>query len=258
MAKLYINGQEVLEDIYMLGSWKGVGAAVLASGPINGNTLVFKANDTTFITLTTGATDVCTLAGITMSGTWLASGTVTIPPVTLGGTLTLNSQIFNAGAADAEIDTTGAEKGLLIKNTQDTATGAWLRTKHISASPAVDDIIFRHDAIGKDSVGNEESYAYFDIIIASPTSADEAGKLKWYVKYAAGMNEAMSLSGPGALWADLSVDTLTYKVSGSQVVGARVIDARCDDAIASGDATTDGVIDSLRDAMITHGLIAAA
>jgi len=47
-------------------------------------------------------------------------------------------------------------------------------------------------------------------------------------------------------------------VSGTQVVGARVIDARCDDAVNSGDATTDGVIDALRDAMIAHGLIAAA
>jgi len=44
----------------------------------------------------------------------------------------------------------------------------------------------------------------------------------------------------------------------NQVVGSRVVDARCDDAIDSGDATTDGVIDSLRDAMIAHGLIAAS
>ena len=52
--------------------------------------------------------------------------------------------------------------------------------------------------------------------------------------------------------------TKTYQVDGTQVVGARVIDARCDDTVGSGDATTDGVIDALRDAMITHGLIAAA
>ncbi|KKM98747.1 hypothetical protein LCGC14_1154930, partial [marine sediment metagenome] len=47
-------------------------------------------------------------------------------------------------------------------------------------------------------------------------------------------------------------------VNSAQVVGTRVVDARCDDAINSGDATTDGVIDALRDAMITHGLLAAA
>lgn len=52
--------------------------------------------------------------------------------------------------------------------------------------------------------------------------------------------------------------TGVLKIDDVQVVGNRVIDARCDDTINSGDATTDGVIDSLRDAMITHGLIAAA
>ena len=49
-----------------------------------------------------------------------------------------------------------------------------------------------------------------------------------------------------------------YKVDGIQVVGARVVDARADDVANSGDATTDGLIDALRDAMIAHGLIAAA
>ena len=48
------------------------------------------------------------------------------------------------------------------------------------------------------------------------------------------------------------------KMNDVQVVSNRVIDTRCDDAINSGDATTDGVIDALRDAMIAHGLIAAA
>lgn len=38
----------------------------------------------------------------------------------------------------------------------------------------------------------------------------------------------------------------------------RVVDARIDDAINSGDATTDGVIDAIRDALIAYGLIAAA
>jgi len=52
--------------------------------------------------------------------------------------------------------------------------------------------------------------------------------------------------------------TENIQIDAVQVVGNRVIDARCDDAVNSGDATTDGVIDALRDAMITHGLIAAA
>jgi hypothetical protein len=51
-----------------------------------------------------------------------------------------------------------------------------------------------------------------------------------------------------------------YKVDGVQVVGPRIVDARCDDTIneSSWDSTTAGVLDSIRDAMITHGLLAAA
>lgn len=51
--------------------------------------------------------------------------------------------------------------------------------------------------------------------------------------------------------------TGVIKIDDVQVVSNRVIDDRCDDVINSGDATTDGVIDALRDAMIAHGLIAA-
>ncbi len=58
--------------------------------------------------------------------------------------------------------------------------------------------------------------------------------------------------------AGMNLVTGAFKVADIQVVGARVVDARCDDAINSGDATTDGVIDALRDAMIAHGLIAAS
>ena len=52
--------------------------------------------------------------------------------------------------------------------------------------------------------------------------------------------------------------TGVVKVDDVQVLSNRVIDARCADAANSGDATTDGLIDALRDAMIAHGLIAAA
>ncbi len=46
-------------------------------------------------------------------------------------------------------------------------------------------------------------------------------------------------------------------VNSAQVVGTRVVDARIDDAINSGDATTDGVIDAIRDALIAHGICVA-
>lgn len=75
-----------------------------------------------------------------------------------------------------------------------------------------------------------------------------------------GGNVGVNDNAPGSKF-DVNGDVNTtdvYKVDDVQVIRARVIDARCDDAINSGDATTDGVIDALRDAMITHGMIAAA
>jgi hypothetical protein len=54
--------------------------------------------------------------------------------------------------------------------------------------------------------------------------------------------------------------TGVIKIDDVQVVGNRVVDARCDDTVntSTWDSTTAGVLDALRDAMITHGLIAAA
>ncbi len=73
------------------------------------------------------------------------------------------------------------------------------------------------------------------------------------------MNLCTTITGAGELWCDTFVNPDDgVKVSGTQVLGAQVVDARIDDAINSGDATTDGVIDAIRDALVTHGICAAA
>jgi hypothetical protein len=69
------------------------------------------------------------------------------------------------------------------------------------------------------------------------------------------------LEADGLIYADAGIDVASgqvYKLNGLQVLGARIIDARIDDAIndAAWDATTAGVLDALRDAAIAHGWIA--
>jgi hypothetical protein len=49
-----------------------------------------------------------------------------------------------------------------------------------------------------------------------------------------------------------------YKVDDVQVVSNRVIDSRISNTPNSGDATTDDLIDAMRDALLTHGLMAAS
>ena len=102
-------------------TWTNVGdmtfaaGSILASGSTNGDTLLLRANDTTFITLTTGATDVCTLNNITMSGTWLASGSVTFPALTVGA---LIGSTFTAPSGDdtAQVRNSSAYARMYIYN----------------------------------------------------------------------------------------------------------------------------------------------
>jgi hypothetical protein len=75
------------------------------------------------------------------------------------------------------------------------------------------------------------------------------------------MDTNLYRSAANQLKTDDSFDVVgVYKVDGTQVVSNRVVDARIDDAIndSTWDSTTAGVLDAIRDAMITHGLIAAS
>jgi len=100
-----------------------------------------------------------------------------------------------------------------------------------------------------------EERASLDFVLTDATDGSEDVEINFNLQIAgAAAAEVLSIVGTGM---DLPTGKV-LSVAGTQVVGARVVDARCDDVINSGDATTDGVIDALRDAMIAHGLIAAA
>jgi hypothetical protein len=96
--------------------------------------------------------------------------------------------------------------------------------------------------------------------ISAPGTYLSLGKTNEYV--VPGADGTVTLGLSNLRWHNVYTEDINATgvliINGNQVVGDRVIDARCDDTIDSGDATTDGVIDALRDAMITHGLIAAA
>ena len=71
----------------------------------------------TFATLTANNTPSFTLDNITASGTWLASGTWTIPAVTLGGTVTSNGQSFSGTIANLGTVTTADINGGTLDGT---------------------------------------------------------------------------------------------------------------------------------------------
>jgi len=230
------------------GTWSAATAWTIPAVTLGGN-----------ITATGKEIDAAILDACVAKGTWTSSGTWTIPAVTLGGTMTLNGQVFNAGAGNAAINSTAGNRGLLITSTNDGATGSVLGLITNSASPAAADAVGRVFFQGKNSAAGDVSYGDIYCYITDPLNTNITSSLSFLLYNANSQNIAVTLSGAGALWSDLSVDTLTYKVSGTQVVGARVVDARCDDVVDSTyGAEEAGVLDALRDAMITHGLIAAA
>lgn len=95
------------------------------------------------------------------------------------------------------------------------------------------------------------------LFIHSATDPDTANT-QW-LSLTHDQTDAVIATGTGDIKLDGTVNiTGNLEIDGVQVLTNRVIDARADDVANSGDATTDGVIDALRDAMITHGLIAAA
>jgi len=187
-----------------------------------------------------------------ISGVVTAASALTLPAHILGGTLTLNGQVFDAGAVDAVIATTGPDKGLHIKSIQDSAEPVSIKMETISASPANSDFVGRIAWWGRNSTPAAIAYAYQNVQITNVTAASETAKYAWNLRNSGAWNEAMTLSGAGALWSDLSMDTLTYKVSGTQVVSAR--------GAAVADATdAASVILRLNELLArvrTHGLIA--
>tara|TARA_R100001530_G_scaffold84695_2_gene59003 strand:- start:159 stop:1043 length:885 start_codon:yes stop_codon:yes gene_type:complete len=100
MAHLYaltLNGAVAGGDqaFTNVGDMTFAAGSILASDSTNTDTLILRANDTAFITFTTGATDECEIEAATMKGTWLADGTVTMPALTLGDTLNANGNVIS-------------------------------------------------------------------------------------------------------------------------------------------------------------------
>lgn len=178
----------------------------------------------------------------------------------LGGSVDLNSQVFDAGGISARINTTGSLQGLEIHSSH-ASHAAQLKFVHDHSTPGAGNVAARFRFDGYD--GAEVAgfvWGIIDLMYTNVGDGTEASEWRFKLASTGGQeNTAMTLSGPGMGWFDLGVDVDDYYlVAGTKVIGARVVDARCDDVINCGDAVTDGVIDSLRDAMITHGLIAAA
>lgn len=199
-----------------------------------------------------GTLDGVTITAPAINGVVTTTG-LTMPAFTLGGTLTLNNQAFDAGALSLRINTTSPSGGLSLTSTQDSATGATLGLYTNSASPAASDVIGRITGTGVDATPGKRDYNSFDLMIEDTSAGSEAGKMQWRNKLAGAWNVAMTLSGAGELGLDLGVDADEYyKVAGTQVVSARGAAVANPTDAASTQARLIDLLGRLR----THGLIA--
>lgn len=138
-----------------------------------------------------------------VGGTWTAGATTwQIPAVTLGGTVTVNGQAFDAGSGDVAITTTGNIKGLTITNTTGGVEGAAIQLYTNSADPANNDVIGTIYFYGEDSADNKEFYGQITCYITTVTSTSEASNYDFWLATGGGSNKAMTLTGAGLLSTD--------------------------------------------------------
>ena len=152
-----------------------------------------------------------------ISGTVTAASALTMPAFTLGGTLTLNGQTFDAGSGSAQINTTGNEVGLILKGAA-TAHGCMLRFYHDHTTPALNGIIGEIQYHGYDGAGAPAAFRWgiIQVNYANITDGAEAAEINVYLAHAgAADNLAMTLSGAGRLWVDADIDFSTSADSGA-------------------------------------------
>jgi hypothetical protein len=187
-------------------------------------------------------------------------------------TVTQDAADFHGGANSARLDIDASNSTAYIRqNITMTAGGqytvsAWYKTE--AGKNALLNINNQGLDVGLNSSGTWAA-VWVGIQLAASTSWKEY-TLPFvahasYSTYMIDLRNDTGASSSAIRFDDISVsggtDTFgngNVTIGGSQVVGSRVVDARASAVANSGDATTDGLIDALRDAMISHGLIAAS
>ena len=222
--------------------------------------LTFPGATGTFATLAgTEELDNKTLDSSVAKGTWTASGTWTIPAVTIsskittyGGTVLgyLGNRFYTYFTSDAADNFAHANHfdGQLTGAAADTnkLIGSYFGNSIVTQTAAETISVIAQMLLIEPCITKNVT----TITIASTlyiASAPTEGATNAAIYVASGDTNLASLTMRGNIY-----------YGANQVVGARVVDARIDDIPNSGDATTDGIIDAIQDALIAHGLVAAA
>jgi len=169
----------------------------------------------TGLPMTTGVTGTLPVAnggtGVTGSTGTVAvvlstSPTLVTPNIgaaTLGGTMTLGGNVFDAGSGSATVNTTGGNAGFLVRSSAASGDGVRYYLSRSSTTLAISDVIGDFYFQGKDADAGWFQWGLIEVELTNVTSGTEAAQLKWNLANAGGSNTAMTLSGAGVLAVDL-------------------------------------------------------
>jgi hypothetical protein len=143
---------------------------------------------------------------MTATGTQLnylnaATGTTgtTNTKIVLSTSPTITTPALDGLATSIILSTTGAAEGLVVRCTNDGATGAANTIKTLSASPAANDIVGAFYFQGDNSVGALKNYTRFNCSIGSPTSGAESGYFQFQVMRSGTVTTYLKLDGTTGL-----------------------------------------------------------
>lgn len=134
-----------------------------------------------------------------VGGTWSASGTWTIPAVTLGGDISMNGKYLDCGAGYFQVKTTQAGGLAVFRAITDSAQGAFMQLRHETTSPAVSD----YQSINFNSTDGDaavKEHGHFRCQMTNVTSGAETAQFLFGLASAgAAVATKATLSGAGLL-----------------------------------------------------------
>jgi len=158
--------------------------------------------------LTNAEITTTTLNNAVGKGTWTASGTWILPPLTWGGNILLNAfRILDIDEYIFDIRTITGGGSLRLTDSGGGVTGQIINLFANSPSPALNDNIGFIQFEGKDAGGNTFYYGWENVKIADVTGGSANGKWEWTLYDNGSYNLAMYLASDGTLYVDGTYQT---------------------------------------------------
>jgi len=185
------------------GNGRQMDSAIKIAGlNMGGGTIPFAVD----ITFQNGTTLYDDGTSLTLAGANLVGN---LGAVTLNGTVTINGQAFDAGAVDAQVNTTGSGRGLVLQGSN-ASNGPRLKFDAAETTPDLNSAIGDIQCFGYDHDGTPANVRFGRIAFLHSNIGDGTEQATMYIYMMdAGVvdNLALNLTGAGGLGVDADIGT---------------------------------------------------